>query len=84
MQESMKLMGMRNWLYWSTWLVKYLLFMLTAIIFMMAIFYASMSSNGPPITHSSVSVIFVFLLLYSTSLITFCFFISTLVSKGKN
>src|SRR6218665_109584 len=79
----MKLMGMREWLYWSSWFVKYLLFMLTSVIFITIFLHASMTSNGPVLSHSSASVTFVFLLLYSVALITFFFAISTLFSKGE-
>ena len=77
-------MGMRSWLYWSSWFVKYLLFMLISVIIMTIIFHAPITRNGPVLGHGSATVTFVFLLLYSLSIITFCFAISTLVSKGKD
>ena|SRR6218665_3269741 len=83
-QELLKLMGMRMWLYWSSWFVKYLLFMLISAIAMTIVFHAQISSNGPVIVHISATITFVFLLLYSLALVTFCFLISTLFSKGEH
>ena len=80
----MRLMGMSTWVYWSSWFVKYLLLMLIGVILLTILFHASISPNGPVITHSSPTVTFLFLFLYSLSVITFSFAVTTLVFKGKD
>src|SRR6218665_68867 len=82
-QESMKLMGLRTWVYWLSWFVKFLLLTLGSIIIITVTFHAPMSSNGPVIFSSAGTITFVLLVLYSMSLITFCFAISTCTKKGK-
>src|SRR6218665_1006839 len=82
-QELMKMMGMRSWLYWASWFVKYLMFMLTAVITMTILFHAPISTNGAVIVKTSPIITFVFLLLYTLTIIAFCFILTTLINKGK-
>lgn len=77
-------MGMPTGLYWSSWLIKYMPFMLISKIVMTVFCHAPLSSSGPVIVHTTPTVTFVFLFLYSLSLVAFCFFMSTLFSKGKD
>ena len=81
-QESMKMMGLANWLHWTAWLVKYLLFLLISVI-IMTILICVRFGEGSILTYSDGSLLFVFLMLYCLSIITFCFAISTFFSKGN-
>ena len=77
----MKLMGMKVWIHWLAWFVKCAIFMLISIAFM-TFFYHVKVKDRAIITYTHWSITFVFLLLYSLSIITFCFAVSTFFSKG--
>jgi hypothetical protein len=80
-QESMKLMGMKAWLHWLAWFVKFSVFMIISVAFMTLFFHIKVNGRAV-ITKTDPSITFVFLLLYSLSIVTFCFAISTFFSKG--
>jgi ATP-binding cassette, subfamily A (ABC1), member 3 len=81
LQESMKLMGLKAWLHWLAWFVKFAIFMIISVAFM-TLFFQIKVNNTAVITKTAPSITFVFLLLYSLSIVTFCFAISTFFSKG--
>lgn len=81
-QESMKMMGLRNWVNWLAWFVKYFIFILISVSIMTFFFHIDFG-NGRIFNYSDPSLTFVFLLLYCISIIFFCFAISTFFSKGS-
>ncbi len=46
LQEFMKLMGLSNWLHWSAWFFKYLVFMLIAVVIMTILFGVKVSAGA--------------------------------------
>lgn len=82
-QESMKMMGLNNWLHWSAWFVKYFLFMLITVG-VMTIFLCIDTERGPVIGETSPSVVFVFLMLYAICTISYCFAVSVFFKKGMS
>ena len=80
-QESMKLMGMKGWIHWSSWYFKFSIFMLLTVAIVTVLFHIKFPQHAV-ITYSDPSITFMFLLLFSLSVMTFCFFISTFFSKG--
>jgi len=80
-QESMKLMGMKGWLHWASWYFKFSLFMLVSVVLMTCFFHIKVDGVGV-ITYGDLTVTLVFLALFSLSVMTFCFAISTFFSKG--
>ena len=83
-QESMKMMGLSNWLHWTAWFVKYFLFLMISVT-IMTVFYSI--KVGPKLENvigkTDPTVVFVFLILYAISSIMFCFFISVFFSTGE-
>ena len=79
----MKLMGMKNGLYWLAWMAKFTALMLISVCVMTFLFHVQSNFKTAIITHTDPSVTFVFLLLYSISVITFCFAVSTFFTRGK-
>jgi len=77
----MKLMGMKGWLHWTAWYVKFGLFMLVSVL-VMAIFFHVKVDGLAVITYADPTVTFVFLFLFAISVMTFCFAISTFFSRG--
>lgn len=78
----MKMMGLSNWLHWAAWFVKYLVFIMVTIA-IITLFVCIHTDHGAVIGKSDPSVVFVFLLLYSISTISFCFAVSVFFSRGK-
>jgi len=81
-QESMKLMGMKAWTYWISWYFKYTIFMIITALIMTLIFHVEVLGKPAVYEYGDPSVTFVFLLLYTISVMTFCFAISTFFSTG--
>ncbi|KAJ7372889.1 hypothetical protein OS493_016818 [Desmophyllum pertusum] len=75
LKESMKMMGLANWIHWSAWFTKNLLFLLITGIVMVIVLKVLV------FTHSDGSVIFVFFLLYLIATILFCFCVSVFFSR---
>lgn len=76
LKESMKMMGLANWIHWLAWFTKDLLFLLISIII------ATVFLKGFKIFEFSDGLlIFVFLLLYMIASIMFCFALSVFFSR---
>ncbi|KAK3753339.1 hypothetical protein QZH41_015277 [Actinostola sp. cb2023] len=76
LKESMKMMGLANWIHWLAWYIKCLLFLLISVVLITAIvkgFKIFEYSNG--------FLVFLFFFLYVMSTISYCFFISVFFSN---
>ncbi|CAH3187086.1 unnamed protein product [Porites evermanni] len=70
LKESMKMMGLPNWVHWSAWFTKNLLFLLISVV----IFVIVLKVNIVLVfKYSDVTVLFVLFLLYIFASILFCF-----------
>ena len=78
----MRLMGMKGWLDWSAWYFKFSVFMLISVALMTVLFHVRVAGDRAVIIYTDASVTFVFLLLFSLSVMTLCFAVSTFCSKG--
>ncbi|XP_067040088.1 phospholipid-transporting ATPase ABCA3-like [Acropora muricata] len=76
LKESMKMMGLANWIHWCAWFTKSFLFLLISIIMATILFKVAKIFE-----FSDGSLLFVFLLLYVVASITFCFAISVFFSR---
>ncbi|XP_017768274.1 PREDICTED: ATP-binding cassette sub-family A member 3 [Nicrophorus vespilloides] len=86
LKESMKIMGLPNWLHWTAWFMKSLSFMLISIVLMVFLLKAKFwYSNDVEAVFpkSDVFLMFIFLLLYCCSIITLCFSISVFFTKAN-
>lgn len=77
----MKLMGMSASMYWLSWFIFSLVYMLI-ISLLFTIFFAIKLGGVAVFTYSHPTLVFVFFLFYGVSLIAFSFMISTFFSKG--
>jgi hypothetical protein len=76
LKESMKMMGLANWMHWTAWFIKFFLFFcLTAIIL------TALIKGGKIFTYTDAGVTFIFLIFYLINLTSFHFFLSVLFSK---
>ncbi|CAG9840389.1 unnamed protein product [Diabrotica balteata] len=85
LKESMKIMGLPNWLHWLAWFVKCFIFVVISVAFMVILLKIRWYSNTEytVFTYADPFVLFVFLLLYCCSMITFCFALSVFFSKAN-
>ncbi|XP_021358402.1 ATP-binding cassette sub-family A member 3-like [Mizuhopecten yessoensis] len=83
LKESMKMMGVSNWLHWSAWFTKYFLFLLVTVS-IMTVFFCVKTDKGRVIGLTDPSLLFVFLLLYAIATISFCFAISVFFKKANS
>ncbi|CAH1794818.1 unnamed protein product [Owenia fusiformis] len=84
LKESMKMMGMNNWLHWTAWFVKYFVFQLITVGIMTIFYCIKIPPKGSVIGYSAWSVIFMFLIIYSMTTIMFSFAISVFFSKANS
>lgn len=84
-KEAMKIMGLPNWLHWMAWFLKAFVFLLISIILITILLTVAWypGTSFSVFTLSNPLVIFLFLLLYICSVITFCFMISVFFSKAN-
>jgi len=80
----MKIMGLPNWLHWTAWFLNFMTLLVVAIVIMTVLVKVQWYGTGLSVfTHADGTVIFVFLLLFAASTITFSFLISVFFSKGE-
>jgi ATP-binding cassette subfamily A (ABC1) protein 3 len=75
-------MGLSNWLHWSAWFIKCFIFMFIIVAIITILIFAN-NGNASMINYSDWFLIFVFILLYATATIFFCFAVSAFFSKGS-
>ncbi|KAF5269887.1 hypothetical protein FQR65_LT05685 [Abscondita terminalis] len=85
LKETMKIMGLPNWLHWTAWFFKSFITILISIIIMTILLTVKWYPNSEYtiFTNSNPLVIFLILILFTTSTITFSFAVSTFASKAN-
>lgn len=76
------MMGLKSWVNWFAWFIKYLIFTFITVLIMTLFFHINVGT-GAVLNNSDPSLTFVFLMLYCIATILFCFAVSTFFSKGK-
>jgi ATP-binding cassette, subfamily A (ABC1), member 3 len=88
LKEAMKLMGMKTWVYWLSWYIKTFLLLLPALIFMIVAYKLKLQlrkGGSAAIIDKTDPVIFtIFMLMYTSSSITFVFLCSTFFKKANS
>ncbi|XP_053391292.1 phospholipid-transporting ATPase ABCA3-like [Mercenaria mercenaria] len=83
LKESLKMMGVNNWLHWSAWFVKYFLFLLITVA-IMTLLLCIKTNRGPVIGKTDPSIIFILITVYAVSTISFCFAVSVFFKKANS
>ncbi|CAF1097939.1 unnamed protein product, partial [Brachionus calyciflorus] len=87
-KESMKLMGMKPWIYWLSWYIKTMLIILPAITFMIISFTTKLTlknGNKAAIIDKTDPFLFaLFLILYASSSVTLTFVCTTFFKKANS
>lgn len=76
------MMGLSKWLHWTAWYIKYILFLFLSCCIITILLCIKFSEDVAVVNKSDPTVFLFWLIIYSSSTICFCFFISTLFSKG--
>ena len=71
LKETMKIMGLPNWLHWSAWFIKSFVYMAIIMVIMSALLKVWVPPNGRVINFTQWSVLLAFFLVYSIALISF-------------
>jgi ATP-binding cassette subfamily A (ABC1) protein 3 len=83
LKESMKMMGLKDWLHWFAWFLKSLLWLAISVA-IITIFLCVKIKDGVGILNSSDwSLVYFFFIMYSITTISFCFMLSTIFSKVR-
>lgn len=78
------MMGLKGWMHWLSWFTKCFLFLsisMAIITVMLCVRFGS--DNGKMLEASDPTVVFVFLLMYGISAISFCFMLSTFFYRAS-
>jgi len=81
LRRGLRVIGLKDWVYWISWLISALVITVLAVVVLLASGYASRLEF---FTNTSVSVVFVVFLLYSASIISLAFFTSVFIQKAKS
>ena len=71
LKETMKIMGLPNWLHWTAWFIKSFVYMAVIMVIMSALLKVWVPPNGRVINFTQWSVLLAFFLVYSVALICF-------------
>lgn len=87
-KESMRLMGMKSWIYWLSWYIKTFSLLLPSIIFMTIAYKIKLplpnGTKGSIIENSDGFLFFLFIFLYGSASITFMFMCTTFFKKANS
>lgn len=85
LKEAMKIMGLPSWLHWSAWFTKIMAFKIITITIMVILLKVSWypDTDVSVFTNSDGFAIWIFFLVYTLSITTFCFMMSVLFSKAN-
>ena len=76
------MMGLSNWLHWTAWFIKYTLLLFITVL-ILTILLVIKTDKGAVIAKSNPIIIFIFLMLYAISIISFSCLVSVFFSKGN-
>ncbi|XP_059176011.1 phospholipid-transporting ATPase ABCA3-like [Physella acuta] len=84
LKESMKMMGINNWLHWVAWFTKHILFLLISISIMTLFYCIELDhEKGAVIAETNPFIIFIYFFCYAIATITYCFAISVFFAKAN-
>eukprot|EP00047_Mylnosiga_fluctuans_P017548 m.62444 g.62444 ORF g.62444 m.62444 type:complete len:913 (+) comp7137_c2_seq4:3-2741(+) len=78
LKESMKMMGLKNWVHWAAWWTDFTIFLGVSVLIMTVLL-----KGGTVLPNSDGTVVFFFLFVYALASISFCFFLSALFSRAS-
>uniref|UniRef100_F6U7N4 ATP binding cassette subfamily A member 3 n=1 Tax=Xenopus tropicalis TaxID=8364 RepID=F6U7N4_XENTR len=83
LKEYMRVMGLSSWLHSTAWFIHFFLLLLVSVFFVTLLLCIQVSSEGAVLTRSDPSLVFVYILVFSVSTISFSFMISSFFSRAN-
>ncbi|XP_058465468.1 phospholipid-transporting ATPase ABCA3-like [Malaya genurostris] len=85
LKESMKIMGLSNWLHWTAWFVRCLVLLLITISLVTALMTVNLTTNTDlsVLEYSNWIVLWIFLLAFAITTICFCFMMSVFFNTAN-
>ncbi|XP_061399279.1 phospholipid-transporting ATPase ABCA3-like [Musca vetustissima] len=83
LKEVMKIIGLDNWLHWTSWFCKYFILMTISAILITIIMKIKWSNGVAVLTYADWSVVLFFFLIYVIASICFSFMVATFFSKAN-
>ena len=81
LKESMKMMGLKNWLHWLAWFIKSILWLLISSALLTIILTIKLNEGVGILNESNRLLVYLFFISYSISCVSFAFLLSTFFSK---
>ena len=67
LKEAMKMMGLQDWLHWTSWFVTSLFWNMISLVIITTLLCVHLKPNLSILPHSNFLIIFLFFLLYTIS-----------------
>ncbi|XP_040297886.1 ATP-binding cassette sub-family A member 3 [Bufo bufo] len=83
LKEYMRVMGLKSWLHSTAWFIHFFLLLLVSISLVTLLLCIQASDHGAVLNRSDPTVIFVYLLVFVVSTISFSFMISSFFSRAN-
>lgn len=83
LKESMKMMGLRTSVYWLSWFIKAMIYLMLSCLFFGVFLSIKLGDKGAVLNNSHPTLIYVFLLCYSVSIVAFAFMISSFFTSAN-
>ncbi|XP_050311852.1 phospholipid-transporting ATPase ABCA3 isoform X2 [Anthonomus grandis grandis] len=86
LKETMKIMGLPNWLHWLAWFLKSFILLMISVVLMVVLLKVKWyhDSDYAVLTYADPFVLLLFMMCYLCATITFCFAISVFFSKADS
>ena len=81
LKESMKMMGLKNWLHWTAWAIKSFFWLALSSALLSILLTINIKEGVGILNNSNGFLIYLFFISYSISCISFSFLLSTFFSK---
>uniref|UniRef100_A0A4W3HEL0 ATP binding cassette subfamily A member 3 n=1 Tax=Callorhinchus milii TaxID=7868 RepID=A0A4W3HEL0_CALMI len=83
LKEYMKIMGLSSWLHWLAWFVKFFVLLLISVFCMTLMFCVKVSKLGAVLNYSDPTLVFLFLMVFAISTISFSFMVSVFFVRAN-
>ncbi|KAM9305170.1 phospholipid-transporting ATPase ABCA3 [Gastrophryne carolinensis] len=83
LKEYMRVMGLNSWLHSTAWFIHFFLLLLVSVFFVTLLLCIQVSGQGAVLTRSDPTLVFVYLMAFAVSTISFSFMISSFFSKAN-
>ncbi|XP_063286648.1 phospholipid-transporting ATPase ABCA3 [Pelobates fuscus] len=83
LKEYMRVMGLSSWLHSLAWFIHFFILLFVSVFFVTLLLCIQVSSEGAVLTRSDPTLVFVYLMVYAISTISFSFMVSSFFSRAN-